>query len=142
MKNRIFLVLAWVGSWLTLLMPIGIMIYNEKEKYFKTVENKVRLSIAFIFICIIVIPIVIKKAKMGLLSLLVVLVALLDLLKPILADLELLLFTFTISYAVFQYVFNPLINYLKAVCKAQLEANINARAMGKVFKKGDLNGSV
>lgn len=135
MKYRLFLLLAWVGSWLTLLMPIGIMLYENREKYFKTVEASLQIGGAVIVILIVVTLLALKKAKFGVLTWFVLGYVILELVEPMLADLKLMVLILAISVAVDKYIFKGLIAYFKRLSMAQIEANINAKAMGKVFNK-------
>ena len=137
-KNRLFLALAWVGRWLSLLAPIALVIWFNRDIYFKDQIATYKIFTAFAFAGAVIVPIIVKEVKAGLLVWLGIVLIMLALLKPILADLEFLLTVFTISYAVYKYIFTNIYNYLKKVCELELDANIKAKAMGKVMKQNKL----
>ena len=74
-KNRLFLALAWVGRWLSLLAPIALVIWFNRDIYFKDQIATYKIFAAFAFAGAVIVPII-EKRKSGLPGLVLCCVAL------------------------------------------------------------------
>ena len=64
-KNKLFLALAWVGRWLSLLAPIALVIWFNRDVYFKDQIATYKIFAAFAFAGAVIVPIIVKEVKAG-----------------------------------------------------------------------------
>lgn len=143
-RNRMLKYSLQVGSLIALLAPITLVLYANRDLYFKTEVTAFKAGMpALLGICLIGV-IALKEIKLGGLLWLGALYGILELFKNIIQELRLIVLVVIISFAVYKYIFKPSIVYMKKKCDMLMNALINASAMSEVYKndKEDLDGSV
>lgn len=134
-RLRTFRTLLWgvqVTSWFSLLAPILILLYINKDVYFKQVES-MKVGLPSIIGIVLIGFILIKQLKLGGFVFLGILYAILELFKGIIKDLQLIVLVVAISYGLWR-LFQPLIKSLKKRCDLLLASYYNASAMQEVYQ--------
>lgn len=123
LKEIIFSICAF----LALTLPLVILVIVQKDTYFKT-ETKSSVSVALVLALIVfVLQLKDYTKHWNALVWLIVLAVIIHFLRPILGDLEMILWMAALGQALFK-PFKALANYYKELRKAHRNAKINAKA--------------
>lgn len=133
-KRKLTIVTLEICDFILMLVPLGIVVLINRNKYFYSYEG-IKLSFGMVVALILAILFIKKKVKFNYAVWLGIFTLLVYLMQVLLADGVLLLGMASIGAFIDCFIFQPIIKYQKKLYDKEVEANINAKAMGSVLSE-------